>query len=111
MRTLKLRGNKYGARAWEYGGRTYASKLEAAHAAKLDLLVKAGEVSMWEPQHRMPININGTKVCDYVVDFVVCMADGTIEHWECKGYPTPMGNLKMKMFRAMYPDAVLKVFQ
>lgn len=111
MRPLKLRGNKYGSRAWEYGGRTYHSKLEAAHAAKLDLLVKAGEVAGWLPQVSMPIIVNGTKVCDYRVDFIVMYADGHDEYSECKGYDTPIGKLKMKLFQACYPNAVLKVIR
>jgi hypothetical protein len=39
-----------------YRGQTYDSLGEAEYAAKLDMLVKAGEVAWWERQHRLPID-------------------------------------------------------
>lgn len=42
--------NKYGARRTPYNGRMYDSKAEATYAARLDLMVKAGEISGWSPQ-------------------------------------------------------------
>jgi hypothetical protein len=111
MRALKLRGNKFGSRAWEYGGVKYASKLEAGHAATLDLLIKAGEVRSWQPQVKVDIFVNGIKVCFYKVDFQVLYEDGRTEWHELKGMDTPVGNLKIKLFRACYPDRVLKVIR
>jgi hypothetical protein len=109
MRPLKLRSNKYGARAWEYGGRTYHSKLEANFAARLNILKLAGEVWDFWPQVKVPLKVNGVRVCWYTVDFLVWFTDGREIWYEVKGMATPVGNLKVKLFRACYPDRVLEV--
>lgn len=47
--------NKYGAQRTERGGIVYASKLEAACAAQLDLEVKAGLIDFYLRQVRFPL--------------------------------------------------------
>jgi len=66
--TQYRRTNKYRAKRTEYGGRTYASKAEAARAQTLDLLLKAGEVCEWSPQ---PLVVLGPAKIKYRPDFHV----------------------------------------
>jgi Protein of unknown function (DUF1064) len=107
--------SKYLNQRWEYGGRTYHSKLEAHYAKLLDALKEAvplsSRVTMWQPQVNTPIFVNGQHICDYRIDFAVTYGDGRIEWVECKGMPTPLGELKMKLFKACYPDRILKVIK
>lgn len=59
-------------------------------------------IRTWERQVRFPIFLNDTKICDYVIDFVVRYEDGRVELVEVKGMQTPIFKLKLKMFRASY---------
>ena len=80
--------NKYGAKKTEYGGATYDSKTEAAHARRLDLLKQAGQIRWWLRQ--VPVMIGEPGVDKpYRVDFVVCEADGSVHAEEVKGVETP----------------------
>lgn len=85
-------------------GTQYDSKFEAAYAQQLDYRVKAGEIEAYDPHYRIPLEVNGYKVCDYYIDFAVYHKDGTVEYVECKGYPTDTWKLKWKLFCALYED-------
>ena len=97
------------AKRTEYRGVTYASKSEAAYAAHLDLLKKAKRVLSWEGQVRVPLVVNGKKICTIVPDFFVLFADGHSEYHETKGWKSPVWKLKSKLFAALFPEAVYKV--
>ena len=109
---------KYGVAPKEertYGGRIYASKKEASYAAQLDQLKAARGVARvleWRPQVKVPLVVNGVTVAVYVADFVVWYrSPERVEVHEVKGFETPMWRLKEKLFRAIYPDMVLKVIR
>ncbi len=90
------------------------SGFEANYAAELDLRLKAKDIKGWKRQIRIPLEMNGYHICDYIIDFVVEHNDGTIEYTETKGYPDPIWKLKWKMFEAMYserPGVVLTIVQ
>ena len=95
-------GNKYHAKSSIYGGRYFHSQLEAAYAAELDLRIRAKDIKSWTPQIRIPIEINGIKICIYIVDFRVEHNDGTIEWVETKGFWTDVARIKAKLFEAVY---------
>jgi len=95
-------GNKYGAERKEYGGRIYHSKKEAGYARDLDLLKKAGEIKDWKPQHKLPLNVNGYHICNYIVDFLVTYKDGSQGLEEIKGLETAVFRLKWKLCEAIY---------
>lgn len=101
-------GRKYKNIFQEYGGRQYASQLEASKAKELDLLLKAKEIKGWEAQVTIPLEVNKEVVCRYRVDFVVYHFDGLTEYIECKGFWTPEGRLKWKLFEAIMKDKILK---
>jgi len=82
----------------------YDSKFEAGYAADLKLRQKAGDIKSWESQVNLDLNVNGYRVCQYRIDFIVYHNDGTVEYVETKGYPTPIWRLKWKLFEALFSD-------
>jgi len=99
MTWYQRRFNKYGNNKIEHEGILYHSKFEAAYAADLDLLQKAGEITGWERQVKIDLcGENGSHITNYFIDFVVHHKDGTTEYVECKGFRTPEFNLKWKLF-------------
>ena len=70
-----------------YKGRNYASKIEAARAAELDVLKDVGEIIHWEPQVRFRNLGDGTS--SYTVDFVVFEKYGIVHAEEVKGMEHP----------------------
>jgi len=100
FRKMIKKRNKYNAKKTWYEGVLYDSRLEAFHAAKLDLMIKAGEVESWERQYPIGLTSNGQKVGTYYIDFRVVMADGSIEYHEAKGMETSLWKLKWKMAKA-----------
>ncbi len=78
------------------------SKKEAGAARDLDLMIKAKEIKSWERQVRIPLDVNGYHICNYIIDFVVEHNDGTKEYLEIKGFETEVWRLKWKLFEALY---------
>lgn len=106
-----IRANKYRAVKQEYRGVKYDSKREAAHAAKLDLLIKAKEVKSWERQVKIPLKVEGVLIANYFIDFKVYFVDGRIEYHEVKGIETQVYKLKIKLAKALYPDRVFVIIK
>jgi len=98
------RGNKYGAKKKVFGDRLYMSKKEARYAQDLDLLLKAGEIVSYQPQFRLKLDVNGYHICDYIVDFLVTMTDGSQELHEVKGFSTMLFQYKWRLTEALYSD-------
>lgn len=96
--------SKYGAIRTEYRStqgfaRIYDSKLEANHAATLDLLIRAGEVARWLPQVPIPLP-GGVKL---VVDFLVWPQGGGEPTWQdCKGTETQASKNKRKQTKDLF---------
>lgn len=65
--------SKYGNVRTPYGGRMYDSRKEAARAAELDMLQRAGFINKWFPQVAFPLTDN----TEYRADFVVLYPDMT----------------------------------
>lgn len=101
--------NKFGAVRAEHNGILYHSKREARQAAELDLLVRAKEIRSWDRQKKVSLDVNGSHITNYVVDFLVQHNDGTLEYIEVKGLPTPEWILKWKLFKAIYPNLKLSI--
>lgn len=104
MTYWQKKGSKYGAKKATYGESIYHSKKEAGYAQELDLRVKAKDIKSWERQVRIPLVVNGYKICDYTIDFVVTHNDKTKEYVEVKGFFTPEFRLKWKLFEALFSD-------
>jgi hypothetical protein len=106
MPYFKTYGNKKWttAKKCNYDGRQYDSKFEATYAQELTLRKMAGEIKDFDTHKRMELVVNGYKICDYYIDFVIYHNDGTIEYAETKGFETPVWKLKWKLFEALFTD-------
>ena len=109
------RRQKYDAVPTVYRQQRYDSKLEAAYAAHLDLLLAAGEIAGWR-RGREWVLLPGKKRTDritYRPDFEVWTQpderDLTLQ--DTKGKLTPVFKLKAKLFRHAYPAHRLYVVQ
>jgi hypothetical protein len=82
-------------------GRTYHSGLEAAVNNLLLLRERAGELRIIKRQERVPLIVNGVKVCTWVPDFTVEMiAEAEERLIEAKGFTTQLFLLKKKIYMA-----------
>lgn len=97
--------HKFGAVRTEVNGRTYASKAEAAYAAKLALRKRAGQVLFWLEQ--VPFHLTGG--VKYVCDFCVFEADGNVRFVEVKGHETAVWKMKSKQVAELYPHVTIEV--
>ena len=107
-RIKKKRGNKYGAVKEKHTStqgftRTYDSKAEAAHAAKLDMMLLAHEplqrhLVKWEPQIRFKLPAGYA----HFVDFKLTWSNGTVTYQEVKGRDLPLGRMKRRMVEWIY---------
>lgn len=102
--------SKFGNIRSTYAGRIFASKREAGHAAILDAMKRAREphqrVKSVVYQYRIPVVVNGVKICVYVADFYVLFADGHKEIHETKGFRTRDYILKKKLVEAIYGEEI-----
>lgn len=93
---------KYGNTRASWKGKTYHSQLERNDAVWLQQLEKDGEISDLREQVRYRIFVNGTHVCDSIVDFAfVC--NGTAVWYETKGMETDVYKIKKKLIEATLP--------
>lgn len=80
-------------------GNNFASKLEEAYDAYLQILQKEEKIEfyLWQVPLRLP---GGTK---YIVDFVVFDSDGTVRFVDVKGMETDVFKIKKREIEAHYP--------
>ncbi len=89
----------------------YDSQAEMEYAAQLHMRLKAGYLHSVERQVRMPLMVNGSKVCDMVIDFRLQWPDGKTELHDVKGMVTPVWRLKAKLFEAIYGYKIIEVYK
>jgi len=106
---MRKKRNKFGAIPTIYKKIKYHSKKEAEFAKELDLLLKAKKIKKWERQLRIPIVVNGEKICTYIMDFVVTTPEGKTQYWEIKGYETQVWKLKWKLLSAVLKDSDIEL--
>lgn len=104
MSFFKRRQNKYGAQKQTVDGYSYMSKKEAAYAQELDLRIKAKDIKGYDRQVKVSMDIGRNHICNYYIDFVVHLNDGTDEWVEVKGMETDVWKLKWKLAHALYPQ-------
>jgi len=100
--------NKYHSKRTEYGGEIFHSKKEANFAWELDMRKKARDIKDVKRQVKIPLDVNGYHICNYIIDFVVIENDGTETWTECKGFETETWRLKWKLTEAVYADRIKK---
>lgn len=104
---------KYSNTFTEYGGRKYHSAKEAKYAEELDWRLKGKNIASWEAQVRLPIIINGEKICTYILDFLITYPDGTKEYIDVKGYKKGVAyqyfKIKSKLLKAIHNIEIKEV--
>ena len=103
------RRKKYGNVRTRIDNFTFDSKLEARRYGELKLLEKAGEIHDLEIHPRYPLDVNGTRVCTYVADFVYRDTRGTLHVEDVKGMRTALFILKKKLMHAVWGIEVEEV--
>lgn len=84
---------------------TFDSKREYARWNELKLMQQAGLISALEHHKRIPLEVNGKPICDYIADFVYY--ENGAEVWEdFKGMQTDVFRLKKKLIHAVYGKEV-----
>lgn len=109
---LKMQ-NKYHAIPKRYNGRNYHSTLEADYSATLDLLVKAKELKLVEPQPKFRLDVNGKHICNIIPDFLVVDKDGleAIHEVKSPASMTPTWKIKWRLLQALHPEFKYEVIQ
>lgn len=88
------------------GGRSYHSKKEADFAQILELMKKAGEIKSIKPQKKIRLEVYGSFVANYYIDFEVIHKDNSVEWIEVKGFETEVWRLKFKLVEIIYRDEI-----
>ena len=99
------KSHKFMAKQTIVNGIKFPSKAEANRYVELSILKQAGQIKDFERQPVFKLHA-GIK---YVADFKVIYNDGHEEIEDVKGMETPVFRLKEKLFKADYPDVVLRV--
>lgn len=95
--------SKYHAKPTVVDGIRFASKGEASRYSQLRLLEKGGRITDLKLQPRIPININGVKICTYVGDFFYFDRDKKqLVYEDFKGVKTAIYRLKKKLVKACH---------
>ena len=112
---MKFTKSKYGNKKTEVDGIMFDSKKEANRYKELRLLEKSGNITDLELQKRYDFEINGVKLGFYKADFVyfVRLACDSTEQYgltieDCKGFKTPVYNLKKKLMKAIHGIDILE---
>jgi hypothetical protein len=98
-----VKPSKYRNIKTEIDGIIFDSRAEARFWRDLCMLEKAGMISNIRRQVLYPIVWNGTKICDYIADFVYRERDkagDTIADVKSNGTRTPAYRIKAKMMAA-----------
>lgn len=89
------------------GTLTFQSQLEARYYDQLELLKKSGDVLFFLRQ--VPFDIGGG--VKYKADFMVFMADGTVEIVDVKGVKTRSYINKKKQVEELYPVMIKEIYK
>lgn len=98
---------KYHSIRTTFSGYSFASKMEAARFAELELLRRAGEIKeiICQPQ----VTLTDAEII-YKPDFLVIDIDGSQHYEEIKGFETPEWRIKRRLWK-YYGPAPLRVFK
>lgn len=100
--------NKYRNQKIMVDGELFDSKGEADRFSQLKLLERAKVVSCVSRQPRFIMSVNGREVCELRADFAY-YENGRQVIEDFKGMMTTEFRLKLKLFKALHPDADFRV--
>lgn len=110
-RALNRRGHKFQAKSCIVDGIRFPSKLQAQRYGELKLLARAGKIRDLWLEVRIPIVVNGMKVCVYVADFryeeLLVSKRGEMPTYrvvveDAKGVKTAVYQLKKRLMKAVH---------
>ena len=97
--------NKFGNKTMHcFSNHKHDSKMEAEYCNQLLAKKQKGDIIDYESQVTFELIVNEIKICGHRVDFLVETSKGKEEVHEVKGFGTMMWYMKMKLFKALYPD-------
>lgn len=86
----------------EVDGIKFDSKKEAKYYGKLKMLKLSGDVQEFTLQPRYDFKLNGVNLGFYKADFLVIWKSGKVQVTDCKGFRTPVYQLKKKLLLAIH---------
>ncbi len=99
--------NKFSARKVSIDGHEFASVAEGKRYGELKLLERAREIRALGVHPRYPLTINGVTIGFYTADFAFFEGGRKIVE-DVKGTVTEAASLRMRLFKALYPDHELR---
>lgn len=105
MDKIYKKNHKFMAKKTIVNGIKFPSKAEADRYVELSILKQSGIIKDFELQPVFKLYA-GIK---YIADFKVIYPDGRVEFEDVKGVETPVFRLKLKLFKADYPDVILRI--
>lgn len=110
----KKKKRKYKNKIVNLDGHRFDSQKEAQYYSQLKILKNKGIVKKIELQPKFLLQEGFTKngerhrPINYIADFRIIYADGTVEIVDVKGTKTNVYKLKKKLFEKKYPDLTIK---
>lgn len=105
-----MKPTKYRARKVTVDGVTYDSAGEYRRFCELQLLERAGVIRNLERQVRIPLVVNGVKVCAIVADYIYFEGQKRVveDHKSAFTRKLPVWRIKSKLLRALHPNIELR---
>lgn len=102
-----MKTTKFGAIKTTIGGIEFDSRAEAKRYGELVWLERAKDIKALARQPKYPLTVNGVTIGTYTPDF--CYFEGGRKVCEdVKGVVTQVASLRMRLFKALYPDIELR---
>jgi hypothetical protein len=101
--------SKYHARRITIDGESFDSQMEYSRFRMLQLQERAGDIRNLKRQPRYDLVVNGVNCGYYKADYeydLVTTGEHIVE--DCKGFKTPVYNLKKKLIKALYGIEILE---
>lgn len=99
--------SKFGNRSCRCNqGHIHLSRGEGGYCNELELRRRSGEFHSYDVEKNYKLEINGKLICNHKPDFTIYKTKSKKEWWieEYKGFPTDGWKMKMKIFKALYPN-------
>jgi hypothetical protein len=111
------KGNKYRNTIIDTPEGKFHSKREYARWQELKLLEKAGEVVSLKKQVTYRLEVHEILICKWIVDFeysvISILANGYVRSQlvveDLKGFQSRESKLKVKLFKALYPNIEVRI--
>jgi hypothetical protein len=87
------------------------SRGEAGYCNVCELRKKAGNIKEYEIQKKFSLDVNGIHIANMYVDFWITGNDDRQWVEEYKGFGVEVWRIKMKLFKALYPDIEYRVIK